>query len=491
MKFWDFIKNFFSKKPDEDRYVKYATGVLIEETPDYRTPELGAVQATSPNPPNFTGIEPSLLVCGFFNQKMLSICVPSAISKLAQAYIHRKTGQIIPLHARLLYKLSKKFDGIPNLEGTYPRITALLSVKFGIGTTKTLPDDTSLPMSEYLAVNVNKEVLDDARAYKLPGFATVLPSKEDVKNAIYQNGAICGATSVGFWNSLPLSALPQTVYHYTIWYKYETLPNGDLKIYIWNSWGPNWLSWVKNWLFPGRGYFLWSEYQNYVRDIIAFVDIPQDFLNKIKKMPFRFTKELAQGVNDIQVSELQKMLNEDPDTIISLEGAGSSELETNYFGKATLDALKRWQTKHKLPSTGYFGQMSIKEANKRIGTNNLIGEWASAIEKFEGGGVNDRNTRNRNPGNIKYFGIYIPMAIGKDSGNFCIFETYEKGRNALETLLIRACSGLSSVYSPEDTLYDFYDKYAPAGDNNYPKIYADFVIKRLGISPNTPIKYLL
>ena len=37
------------------------------------------------------------------------------------------------------------------------------------------------------------------------------------------------------------------------------------------------------------------------------------------------------------------------------------------------------------------------------------------------------------------------------------------------------------------TLYEFFEKYAPATDSNNPKNYAEFVAKRVGIKPDIPL----
>lgn len=83
------------------------------------------------------------------------------------------------------------------------------------------------------------------------------------------------------------------------------------------------------------------------------------------------------------------------------------------------------------------------------------------------------------------------MAIGKDSRNFCIFETYEKGFSALCLLLTRAATGQSSVYDPEGDLFAFFSHYAPAEDSNNPRAYAEAVARKIGVPVTTKIKELV
>lgn len=486
------MTNFFTKLLDLvfRRTPQKGMGVYPNED-DYRDIELAAVQAPKGAPKSFSGAESLLKVLEILDQMQQPACVAHAIAEILMLYIYRKTGKIVKLSPRFAYKVMKMLDGIPNMPGTYPRIGALVFVKIGCAIEDLLKNDTTLSAEDYLAFELTKELLDNAAQHKLPGFAAVSPDIESIKEAIYQNGAVAGSTQCGDWNVLPVRTVPNRGAHYTVWYRYEEITNGDYKIYFKNSWGNKWLEWIKSWLLPGYGYFLWSEYRYYVRDIIAFTDIPANYLEIVKKLPFKFTKELSLGMSDPQVKELQKLLNESPETLVSLEGAGSSSEETSYFGPATKAALIKWQTKNGISATGYFGQISIKKANERIGKANRINDWALAIQQFEGYYPGSKSYRNNNPGNIRYAGLFANMAVGKDSTGFCIFETYAKGLNALETLLTRAATGLSTVYSPEDTLLGFYEKYAPSSDNNHPAGYANFIAGKLGVPVTTKIKELL
>ncbi|MFA6339106.1 MAG: IPT/TIG domain-containing protein [Candidatus Paceibacterota bacterium] len=80
---------------------------------------------------------------------------------------------------------------------------------------------------------------------------------------------------------------------------------------------------------------------------------------------FTFERNLSIGMSGEDVITLQKILNSDPATKITSEGAGSPGMETNYFGPATLDAVKRFQTK-------YYKEVlfpaSLSEATGFVGT---------------------------------------------------------------------------------------------------------------------------
>jgi hypothetical protein len=117
-----------------------------------------------------------------------------------------------------------------------------------------------------------------------------------------------------------------------------------------------------------------------------------------------------------------------------------------------------------------------------------IQEWALAIQHQEGGGIQDRNTRNRNPGNLKYTAYTQSLgASDRDSGNFCIFTTYDAGFKALCQFLTDACNGKLVAYDGEETLDQFTTTYAVPPNKNYVK----GVANALGVPITTQIKDLL
>ena len=65
-----------------------------------------------------------------------------------------------------------------------------------------------------------------------------------------------------------------------------------------------------------------------------------------------FTGTLSQGMENADVKRLQVLLNSDPDTRIASSGVGSAGNETNYFGPATEAAVKKFQAKYGIVSSG-------------------------------------------------------------------------------------------------------------------------------------------
>lgn len=75
------------------------------------------------------------------------------------------------------------------------------------------------------------------------------------------------------------------------------------------------------------------------------------------------------------------------------------------------------------------------------------------------------------------------------TGEFMNYSTPEEGKNALlHQLNLYKTGKTRNPVNGESTLYSAMSVYAPAADRNNPKVYAEFIAKKLGISPNEKIK---
>ncbi len=79
-----------------------------------------------------------------------------------------------------------------------------------------------------------------------------------------------------------------------------------------------------------------------------------------------FATDLKLGSRGTDVWNLQRVLNSDAATQVAATGPGSPGNETQYFGPATQAAVKKYQTMHSLPSTGYVGPLTRAELNKGV-----------------------------------------------------------------------------------------------------------------------------
>lgn len=84
---------------------------------------------------------------------------------------------------------------------------------------------------------------------------------------------------------------------------------------------------------------------------------------------YQFNTNLTLGSTGTDVLNLQKFLNTDPATQVSVSGAGSPGNETSYFGPATRAAVSKFQVKHGIsPTAGYFGAITRAKVNSMGGT---------------------------------------------------------------------------------------------------------------------------
>jgi hypothetical protein len=93
--------------------------------------------------------------------------------------------------------------------------------------------------------------------------------------------------------------------------------------------------------------------------------------------------------------------------------------------------------------------------------------------------------RNNNPGNLRFIG---QSGAVEGDGGFAKFPDYNTGFIAMQKDLQAKQTGHTSTgLNSNSSLVDLIGKYAPVGDGNDPKSYANTVARQLGITPNTPI----
>jgi hypothetical protein len=99
------------------------------------------------------------------------------------------------------------------------------------------------------------------------------------------------------------------------------------------------------------------------------------FPHSIAMSDFLFSRNLRFGDRNEEVKELQKMLNRDSSTQVSLMGVGSPGNETDYFGANTLSAVMKFQNKYQsevlapagLSSpTGFVGVLTRQKMNNLL-----------------------------------------------------------------------------------------------------------------------------
>lgn len=247
-----------------------------------------------------------------------------------------------------------------------------------------------------------------------------------------------------------------------------------------------------NYSFEGDGYRPHFGMRIFLTEKVAPIVVPKTYPEYV------FNRDLTLGMRHADVKVLQQVL--------IVEGLMKAGLDTGYFGPITQQAVRSFQARYGIQTVGRVGPQTRAKLNalcqkkNSVEPSSKLDRWALAIQKHEGYFAPGQNSKypkgtlswqNKNPGNIRYAGLFAQMAIGKHPLNFCIFETYEKGFEALKLLLTRAATGKSSVYDPEGDLYDFYSHYAPSADNNNPRAYAEAVAREIGVPATTKIKELV
>jgi hypothetical protein len=137
--------------------------------------------------------------------------------------------------------------------------------------------------------------------------------------------------------------------------------------------------------------------------IIFFIIVNFSVHEVISAQNAQITKNLKLGDKDAEVILLQKTLNLDLDTQLSTSGSGSKGHETNYFGKATQNAVVRFQNKYSseilIPANlnrgnGFVGHLTrnkintiilgiIEKQNQQIATSTLTSTPTPSLTELE------------------------------------------------------------------------------------------------------------
>jgi len=328
----------------------------IPSKPDYRDIYLGQLGLPEDVPTSYF-VDISMIPVE--NQRQIGCCVGCAVMKYKQVLDYKDTGNVIPLSFRYTYAKAKCVDGYPG-EGTYPRLACKITQDQGISTYNTCPNDTILQHEDF--VYQRKESLipflaeGEAHLGKIKGYAFVPKDKESIKQAIFNNSGLILLARLGVeWYTdkngirsfdknkiLPIRAPKEVISGHEVYcFGFREVVD-DLEIHFINSW-------TKEWGDRGTGYFLWSEYKNFIDEMITFTDIPNDLLKKVHDEPeifkYNFTKPMTLGSRGPDVEALQKALK--------MEGTFTYPDITGFYGTVTQKAVYDFQLKYNMPMSVY------------------------------------------------------------------------------------------------------------------------------------------
>ncbi len=486
------------KEPEETEATAhnvYPLGAdLNEHDADTREIPLAMVQTPVALPEQY---ETDLSAFPIFDQGSLGTCVAHAFALVKMFLDFMETRGIpAPIYSRRwLYVLTRRFSNMVNIDdmsnqGLSPRAAAKVLSTAGIITADGY-ETNSGSHAEY----VNDYVVTDkmrslAVVHRAGKFAFPLNDAFSLKQAVYQNKLV--PITIGIdWMQIesdgtvhPPKKLIGT--HEVVLCGWK-IKNGETYLKFRNSWG----AW---WGTAGCGFIKESEVEGVVYDSVVFTDVPDSLIERAKSYQYIFLTDIKAGARGDAVKQLQKRLIE-----YGLLADGTAD---GAYGNKTMTAVKEYQKLKGVYPTGTVGEVtraSLNVETPKDKAKSRLDLWIEAGIKMEGA-----YPSLNNPGNIKCSSIMHKDATSMDQRGFCIFPTYEKGYMAMRNLFVRAASGASSNYHPDETIEEFYagvpmpnrfgrkiNGYAPASDKNQPSEYAAFVAKRIGVPVGTKIKDLL
>lgn len=228
-------------------------------------------------------IDQAMLDFPIQNQEVLGICVAETICRLMELYIFRTQNKAVKLSRRFMYWQCKQKDGLAG-QGTYIPTGAMVAVNIGCCTEDLCPTDTTMSYEAFMDLTVTEPMMSQAYLLKMPGVVFINPDLNSIRQAIASYHEIGLGIEVGNMDNHtiypPGASQPMIGSHALP--VYGSVPEAvsgvqDVVKLFQNSWGSQWGN-------NGYGALIWSQFNNYIFDVIAFTDIPQSILSKVQGM---------------------------------------------------------------------------------------------------------------------------------------------------------------------------------------------------------------
>jgi len=254
---------------------------FIKSPIDRRDFLLGKVQVSVPIPDTYST---DLSQVPILYQKQQPSCIGHATASGLMAIGDTPSRDFSP---RFIYALCKKYDGIPNAEGTYYREAVKIVKGYGCSDNAQFPNDVNLDKDTYKNADlITPDAYDVGQIRIIKAYVQVDDlSFNGIKQAIYQNKVVLMGVKVGteWWTDkngngswqekdiLPLRPPKQIISgHAILCYGYS-----NNYIFFRNSFG-------KDWGRNGDGYF-GIEYLPYVQEAWTFIDLPDETIKNLIK----------------------------------------------------------------------------------------------------------------------------------------------------------------------------------------------------------------
>ena len=288
--------------------MKYRTGAIIDKT---RVIEKEYFGVTILPPKILTDISHLPIL----NQGDQEACVGHAGANGVNYDYFNKTKTVPNSSARWNYGVAKLIDGNTQ-DGT--SATSMFNgwkKYFGSATINTVPNNVTLPISQYTELTITPIETADAQKYPITNEVDIPnPTCAQLQSLIAEYGVALIAVEVDeeTWMTQDgnVSLKPGTAGgHEVLLFGYDTTNlNGDVRFFILNSWGSQWGE-------SGTGTFLWSDYKNNVYDAMSItVNTPSV---TITRSPSTATETLGQlrtsdgefGCDTLELPWLNDQLN--------------------------------------------------------------------------------------------------------------------------------------------------------------------------------------
>lgn len=251
------------------------------------------------------------------NQGKEPACVSHSVVELLKQWWFEHHNEWVDFSPRFLDILAKRTDGQDRLTGgTYPSLVMNLLAKYGCATTKTLPNDTNLPVLEYRDdAMLTKEVFREAEKYKIPGYVKIPVDFQNIRQAMYYYNAISILFRVGdtMWNPswLPKDTDPLRTTESIVSGHQMTGKGWTDEIYnkLRNEWGEAWAN-------KGETRFDGKAWLPFIVEAWAIADLPEDLVEYLKMLPkasdfhYAWTNDLKYGDNneDVKFAQIALMI---------------------------------------------------------------------------------------------------------------------------------------------------------------------------------------
>lgn len=318
-----FIQSLFGKKEEPGN----GKG-LIFSLPDYRDIPMSAVLKDYQDLPAEYEIPYRLTIK---NQGSTSQCVAYSGSTMKEEKEMREQNNIV-FDPDWLYKECKKIDGIPNVQGTYFR--TVLSV---------LKNKGAKPLG-------GKE--SDAEKYRIGAYVRIDNDYKARRQAIFQWGVVLTGFTMTNEGWATKDVRPprngENKFGHAIseigWKEKNKGQNS------WGNWGENGYFWIPNDYTPIESWAILTDLPNNWKELLQ---------GQENKPQYTFKENLFVGIRNDDVRFLQ-------DALKWLGLMSQEQVSTGYFGEITLNAVKLFQLRYGLPTTGYFGPLSQDKINQLL-----------------------------------------------------------------------------------------------------------------------------